>query len=114
MSNQIVPLTNSPNQNFQVTLNVNNAILKLQLGISYNEFGQYWIMQIADNNGNILLADVPLITGTYPAANILGQYEYLQIGSAYMLNISNGTTANDFPNDSDLGSDFILLWGDNA
>lgn len=114
MSAQVIPLTSSPNQIFQVTLNVNGSILKLSLSISYNQFGQYWIMQVSDTSGNILLVDVPLLTGVWPAANILKQYQYMQIGSAYVLNVSNGTTALDYPGASDLGTDFILVWDDNV
>lgn len=113
MANQIIPLTPQPNQQMLVTLNVNNTVLRLNLTISFNEIAQTWHMQIADVNNNILLTDIPLITGSFPAANILAQYQYLLIGSAYVLNISNGAT-NDYPNATDLGSDFALMWSDNV
>jgi hypothetical protein len=71
-------------------------------------------MGIADVNNNILISEVPLLTGTYPAANILGQFQYMNIGSAYLLNVSNGSTTLDYPNGQDLGTDFVLLWGDNV
>ena len=68
-------------------------------------------MAVADVNGNVLIASVPLITGLYPAANLLAQYQYLQIGSAYLLNTSNA--AIDYPGVNNL-SQFSLLWGDNV
>lgn len=113
MSAQVIPLTSQPNQSFQVALNVNGATLRLNLNISYNEMANYWIMQIQDSNGNILVDNIPLITGDFPAANILDPYQYLQIGSAYVINVSN-SDINDYPNAIDLGTDFILVWGDNA
>lgn len=111
--NQVIPLTTAPNQTFQILLAVNNAQLRLNLSISYNEMANYWTMDVDDNNGNPLLAGVPLLTGSWPAANILGQYQYLNIGSAYVINVSN-SDINDYPNASDLGVDFILVWGDNV
>lgn len=110
--NQIIPLTNAPNQTLTVNLSVNNTALTLTLSINYMEVGQYWVMQISDANGKQLLVDVPLLTGGYPAANVLGQYQYLRIGSAYVLNVAQSTV--DYPDSNNLGTDFVLLWGDNV
>jgi hypothetical protein len=71
----------------------------------------YWQLAIFDVNNNPLVASVPLITGWYPAANLLGQYQYLNIGSAYLLN--TGNAAVDYPGPTNLGL-FSLLWGDNV
>ena len=111
---QIVPLTSNPNQSFLANLTVNGAALKLNLSIQFNEIAQYWTMSIADANNNPILASVPLLTGSWPAANILGQYQYKQIGSCYLLNLTNGGPNLDYPNGQNLGTDFILLWGDNV
>jgi hypothetical protein len=111
---QIVPLNSSPNQNFLANLTVNGAALKLNLSIRFNEIAQYWTMGVADANNTVILASVPLLTGSWPAANILGQYQYKQIGSCYLLNVSNGGNNLDYPNGQNLGTDFILLWGDNV
>lgn len=111
--NQIIPLTNSPNQTITVNLTVNGAALTLNLTINYMEIGQYWYMQVADANNKLLLAQIPLLTGSWPAANILEQYQYLRIGSAYVLNISN-TDVVDYPDANNLGTDFVLMWGDNV
>ncbi len=111
--NQVIPLTNAPHQSFQVSLAINNLLVRLNLTIDYNEMANYWVLGVTDNNGNILLQNVPLITGSWPAANILEQYQYLNIGSAYVINVSN-SNINDYPNATDLGTDFILIWGDNV
>ena len=111
MSNQLVPLTLSQAQMFAVQLTVNTQPLTLNLTLTYSPMAGYWHMAVADVNGNALIASVPLITGLYPAANLLAQYQYLQIGSAYLLNTSN--TAIDYPGADNL-SQFSLLWGDNV
>jgi len=113
MANQLIPVTNDPYQTLQVLLNVNGNNLRLILTISYNEMANYWELGIADQNGNMLVDNIPLITGDWPAANILDCYQYLEIGSAYVINASNAAE-NDYPNSSSLGTDFVLLWGDNA
>lgn len=110
---QVVPLSNAPNQTMDVSLFINNETLPLKLTTRYNEQIQYWVMDISDSDGNIILTNIPLVTGVYPAANVLGQYQYLNIGSAYVLNVSN-TESRDYPNNLDLGTDFILLWSDNV
>ena len=112
--NQIVPLSSNPNQSFLANLTVNGVSLKLNLSFQFNEIAQYWTMSVADVNNNTILASVPLLTGVWPAANILGQYQYLGIGSCYLLNITSGGTGSDYPNGQNLGTDFILLWGDNV
>lgn len=73
---------------------------------------QYWVMQVSDSLGNVLISSVPLLTGSYPAANILAQFGYLNIGSAYIINL--GQVSDDYPNSTELGNNFILLWDDNA
>ena len=111
MSDQVIPLTNDPNQTFSVQLSVNGAPLTLNLGLSYSTMAGRWELAVSDVNGNLLIASVPLITGLYPAANVLAQYQYLQIGSAYLLNTSGVVT--DYPNATNLNA-YTLVWGDNV
>ena len=113
MAIQQIPLTTQPNQTFEIPLDVNGTTIRLTLTIRYNEMANYWVMTVGDTNGNILVDNVPLITGTWPAANILDAYQYLGIGSAYVINASNASV-NDYPNASSLGIDFVLIWSDNA
>lgn len=111
MASQIIPLTNNPNQQFQVSLSINGGVTRLTLSINYNEMAGYWTLGVTDVNGNSLLSSVPMITGVWPAANILEQYQYLQIGSAFIINLGN---PNDYPNADSLGNTFLLLWSDNV
>jgi hypothetical protein len=110
MPAQIVPLTTNPNQSLAITLQVDGSALTLQLSVSYSKAAGYWVLAIADQSGNLLLDSIPMICGYYPASNILQQYAYLEIGSAYIINVSG--VAQDSPDDTNLGSDFQLLWSD--
>lgn len=111
MANQVIPLSSAPNQTFTTQLIVDGSPLTLGIELDFNEMAGYWEMAISDSAGNLLIDNVPLITGWYPAANLLGQYGYLQIGSAYLLNTGNASV--DYPGESNLAL-FSLLWGDTA
>jgi hypothetical protein len=111
MAFQIVPLTSVPNQRFTANLLVDGATLILQLTLRYNEVAGYWVMTISDQFGNLLLDSIPLVTGSFPGANLLKQYGYLLIGSCYIINVGGAT---DFPDSSSLGTSFLMLWGDTC
>lgn len=106
-----IPLTIDPNQNFNVTIPVDGRNLKLNLNIRYNTQGNYWWMTI-NQNGATLLDGIPLVVSDYPAADILEQYRYLGLGSAFVLNISQ--VQGDNPDNTNLGVDYLLIWGDTV
>jgi len=108
---QIVQLDPSPGQTFKVTLNVNAAVMTLALALNYNVMAGYWMMTIFDSLGNLLLSNIPMLTGTWPAGNLLQPYGYLRIGSAFLINVSGDP--GDYAGPSNLGSDYQLLWDDN-
>lgn len=112
MSYKIIPLTTSPNQKLSVTLPINGQNTTLNLTVRYNTVANYWVMTVADRSGNTLIDSLPVITGEYPAADILGQYQYLGIGSAIVVNASNSSL--DIPSDTSLGVDHFLVWGDSV
>jgi Domain of unknown function (DUF6983) len=107
---QMVPLSNEPNQTVNVSLNVDGKALDLTLLIRYSEIAGYWLMTIEDKRGTILLENLPLVTGNNPAGNLLGQFAYLGIGSAFVVNASS-LNQQDYPGMSTLGTDFVLIWG---
>jgi len=111
MASQIIPLTQAPNQTFAAQLTVDGQALTLNFVLSFSVMSGWWQLQVANAQGQILIDSVPLITGWYPAANLLAQYGYLAIGSAYLLN--TGNSPDDYPGQNDLTS-FSLLWGDTA
>jgi hypothetical protein len=111
MSAQIIPLTPDPNQTFEVPLSIDNTVKSLYLTLRYNEIAQYWVMTVKDSQNNIILDSIPFITGNVPSGNILRQFAYLKIGAAYILNASE-VVSPDYPNNQNLGTDFVLLWTD--
>lgn len=104
-------MSNSPNQTLTTSLNVDGVVTDYQLTLRYNEVAGYWVMSVSDAAGNLILDSIPLVTGNAPAGNILGQFAYLGIGSAYIIN-AGGVKFPEYPNNIDLGSDFVLIWGD--
>lgn len=110
MSDQIIPLSSAPNQTLSSVLDVDGNNLLLNFAVYFNEQSQTWYMDIADANNNPLLTSIPLVPGNYPAANLLGQYSYLEIGSAYLLNVAG--VNEDHPSATDLGTSWNLIWSD--
>ncbi|CQR71687.1 hypothetical protein SOV_04830 [Sporomusa ovata DSM 2662] len=111
MAYQRIPLTTDPNQTFQCTLAIDGQNKTLSFFLAYNEIATCWTMNITDPaTGTMLLASIPLVPGDYPAANILEQYAYLGIGSAYVL--STGNAATEYPDADNLGSEWVLIWSD--
>lgn len=108
----IIPLTTNPNQYLTVTIPIDGKNITLNLVLRYNLNSNYWVMTVIDISNNTIIDSLPLVPGGYPAADILGQYEYLGIGSAYIVNASN--IQQDIPSDTTLGTDHLLLWGDRA
>ena len=138
MSVQVIPLTSAPNQSYNIQLQIDGKALVLNITVKYNEMAGYWILGIFDSSGNLLVDSVPMITGSFPAANILAQQRYLGIGAWYVVNVSNlkaetGTSEGygdggfgdggyggeldqggiDYPNNTNLGTDF-QLWVDDT
>ena len=104
----VVPLTNSPNQTFTSTIPVNDKKLKLRFFLKYNTEQNCWVMNLKDEKNNPLISAVPLVCGL----NILDQQSYMGIGSCYVVKL-NPNIQRDRPNEFDLGTNFVLVWGDN-
>ena len=112
MSFKIIPLTSAPDQSFKCTIPVDGKNLKLKLRVRFNTLANYWVMSIYDSASNALILDaIPLLTGSYPAGDLLGQYKYLGLGRATIVNVGNSTM--DSPDSTNLGTDFLLAWGDS-
>lgn len=106
-----IPLDPNPDQQFNITVTVGEENVGLILHLRYNTEGEFWHMDVSDGSTEeMLLSNVPLLTGEYPAADILRQFEYIGIGQAIVLKVTDGASG-DFPNLDNLGSDYILVWG---
>ncbi|WP_419877667.1 phage baseplate plug family protein [Brevibacillus centrosporus] len=111
MAAVLLPIRPSTNQKFTCTLPVRNQNITLEISLTYNQREEYWFMAISDHTTGIMLIDsLPLIAGTYPAANLLGPYEYLGIGSAAVVS-ANGDDST--PTFESLGKEHFVVWYDN-
>lgn len=118
----VMPLIAGQNQSFSVTLPVDSGNIALTFQFTWNGQGEFWWMSITQA-GILLLDGIPVVAGNYPGANILRQYAYLQIGSAYL--IANGGGLPENPTFTTLGtqtpsstsapeSTYQLIWTDNV
>jgi hypothetical protein len=107
-----IPVTSEPNQNFRCTIPIDGENKTFIFDVRYNSEAEYWTMRITDDLISLMLIDsIPLLAGVYPAANLLEQYAYLNIGSAYIIKI-NPDIEEENPNSETLGSGFKLYWSD--
>lgn len=101
-----IPLEAVPNYSFSSTIPVDGTNITLIFHITYNELAKYWLIDISDNEGNMLISEMPLV----PAQNILEQYAYMGIGSAYLL--PRAQVKEQWPSADTLTSDWYLIWSD--
>jgi hypothetical protein len=112
MADQVIKITSSRNQTFTANLTVDGSTLTLTITLIFAEMSNYWVMSIYNMGGTLLVDSIPLIAGYFPANNLLGAYEYLHIGSAYLVNISN--TGEEYPSQGTLATDWQLIWNDTG
>ena len=111
MANVILPITPGMNQDFTCTLPVGDKNITLGFTLTFNEPGGYWFMSISDHDTGItLISALPLLPGEFPAANLLSQHDYLNIGSVFLLSVTN---ENSMPTLDSLGKEHIVVWSDN-
>ncbi len=119
MAQVMIPLVQGTNQTLTCTLPINGGNVELTFSFTYNTPGSYWYMSITDANNTLLLDGIPLVCGS-PPYDILAPYQYLNIGSAYLVPTSSGLP--DIPNFNTLGASpsnpnaptFQLIWSDNV
>lgn len=107
-----IPLKSLPNQLARVEVTFDEKKHFYFLKFTYSEVCQYWLMTIMDTFQNIIISNIPLVTGgsILSSGNILKQFAYKMIGSIMVLKSSN--VNNDYPNEKQLGAEFKLIWGD--
>lgn len=99
-----IALSNSPNQTFSVTIPGGSRNLSLIIRLSYNTPAGYWVMGIYDSSDSPIVLNIPLLCGH----DLLEQYQYLNIGSAYVVNVGDTTIEN--PDNTTISTNFKLLW----
>lgn len=108
-----IPLTNSPNQTFSTTIPINGENKSFVFNLKYNYIAKYWLLTISDAaTEQILIANIPLLSSTFDFASILKQFEYKLIGNAYVIPVYDFSLSA--PDNTNIGTDFALMWGDNT
>lgn len=101
-----------PNQTFKVIVTFDDKKQTFFLTFNYREVCEYWTMTIKDVYQNVLLSNIPCVTGggLLEAGNLLQQFGYMALGSMLMHKTQN--TSNDVPGPRDLGIEYEFYWGD--
>lgn len=86
-----IPLV-ADNQTFATTLN--GTVYRLSIMWR----GVYWVLDIADGNGDAIISGIPMITG----ADLLVQYRYLNLG--FSLVVLCDVAGQENPTQFDLGT----------
>lgn len=97
----LIPLTSTP-QEFEITL----AGVDYTLTVKWNDVGQSWALDIADVDGNPIVAFIPLVTGT----DLLVGLEYLGIGGSLFVFTNAGKYPDAVPTLDNLGNDINLYF----
>ncbi len=108
MSYYEIPLTTAAfsQTTFKLTLGGDRNI-NILLRLRYYDLYSLWVADIVDNStGTDLITALPLV----PGVNLLEQYGYLDIGSAYIVAVEPSTLQQ--PDNETLGSTWVLLWGE--
>jgi hypothetical protein len=105
-----IPVSNDPNQSFQITIPLENRNITLDFYVYWNEMAGYWQANLFDALNNVeLIQGLPLLCTVDPGQNLLEQWEYLDIGKAFVVPITD--SAKESPGLGDWDSNFVLLWG---
>lgn len=112
MTFSILPVDNEPNQTFECSLPIDSNNRRLKFFFSWNVIGEYWQFDLYDqnNDGAQLLSNQVICPIEAPYNNILWSYTYKEIGSLYLVNISDAD--GERLSLKNLGSDWLLIWGD--
>lgn len=104
MINQVIPLYTSPNSNYNISISNNDKNITYNLEYRWNEYANYWTLDIRDSSKTPLLCNIPLLEGY----NLLKNLEYLGLGELYLVKLSQQTTGE--ATDETLSSDYALVW----
>lgn len=109
---QIIPPPSSLNERKTVTVDVDESKHTLQLRFRFIETLGLWHMSIYNpRTGSCMAEYIPLLSGLYPASDLLGPFGALGIGSACIVPLVKvPITPN--PSKTNFGSEYALVWGD--
>lgn len=107
-----IPLTNNPNQTFRVTVPLGDENKDVTVRLNFNEEANYWLMSLSDSvTEQSIFVNLPLLSSRYYYCNMITQLDYMNIGSIYIIPIE--LSNNSAPDSFDLGTKYIMVWGEN-
>lgn len=108
-----IPLNNSPNQRFYASVPINGENREFKFNLWYNSIAEYWLISVEDMvSGEKMFDNLPLLVSYGRFEDILCQLKYKQIGLAGVLpKVANFQKS--MPDDTNLGTGYILIWGNN-
>lgn len=99
-----IVLNGNPNQTYSLTVPGDRQNIAFVLTQSWNAEAGYWTIGIYDQTMKAIVLGIPLLCGH----DLLEQFQYLNIGSLYVVNIGDPTI--EIPDDKNIGQNFKLLW----
>ncbi len=100
-----VPMQPIPNHQFSCSVPIDGQNVLLRFRMMYNELAGYWVVDISKDDA-MLVSGLPVV----PAQDILEQFKYLEIGSAYI--VPKSDVREQWPSANTLSSDWYVVWGD--
>jgi hypothetical protein len=94
-----IPLIAAPQ-----TLSITLSGIIYQLRVLWNVKAGLWMLDISDNNSDLIVGGIPLVTG----ADLLEQYAYLEFGGQLIVQTDNDPDLT--PTFANLGQTAHLFW----
>lgn len=113
MAFSLVFNTEDLNQRDRVVLNINGKNTVLFLKLRWHKKISKWLMSIFDEDNQPVLRNIPLVSGyDYPAADLLKQFEHLNVGHASVMpSVNHPTTPIPSAGNFSPYSEWGLMWG---
>ena len=113
MALSLICNTDDINQRDRVVLKIENKNRVLYLKLRWHVKIERWMLSIFDEDNNPVLRNIPLLAGfDYPSADLLRQFEYLEIGHAAVFSFTQEPNTPN-PVADNLGAYKVwgLVWG---
>jgi hypothetical protein len=113
MANLYIPLTNAPNQIFNLTTEVNGDSRKFTVELIYLDKAGYWSLSLIDRlTKQYYFTHLPMLAGEGETFNLIECHQHLLVGGIYIVPMSR-ERSNDSPEKESWGAEYFLVWGDN-
>jgi len=97
----------------RVSVPIDGVSTYLYFVFQYNAAGDFWSLTVSDSEMNMLVSNMPLLSGEGAAANMLRQLGHLGIGSAVIHKLVDAPSS-DSPNFENWLREFDLYWGSES